>query len=237
MITAHNLQHTYKNDFRLSIKELSIASNSNTYIIGPSGSGKSTLLKMLSGFEVPDEGEVFIDDQQLRKLEKRRTLHHLKLMYMSQELGLWPHLSILEHLDLVLNTKASDESTLWLEKVQLSDKAHLRPYQLSSGERQRVALARALITKPKYLFLDEPFANLDLVLANELLSIILETQKHSPFTLVQIAHHTMGLNNPDASIIVLDNGTIVQQGTLDDIQKDPIGRWSRQWVELLTKTF
>ena len=234
---VENLQHTYKSDFTLSIEALCIASGSNTYIIGPSGSGKSTLLKMLSGFESPDRGEVFINDQQLRVLEKSRTLHQLKLMYMSQELGLWPHLSVIEHLNLVRGSKTGDESRLWLEKVRLTEKAHLKPYQLSSGERQRVALARALITKPKYLFLDEPFANLDLVLANELLDIILETQKHAPFTLVQIAHHTMGLDNQDASIIVLENGTVVQQGALDEIQKNPLGTWSRQWVRLLPKNF
>ncbi len=237
MIMVDNLQHTYENDFTLSIKELCIASNSNTYIIGPSGSGKSTLLKMLSGFESPDKGDVFINEQQLRLLEKSRTLHHLKLMYMSQELGLWPHLSVLEHLNLVLDTKTSEEATLWLDKVHLRDKAHLKPYQLSSGERQRMALARALITKPKHLFLDEPFANLDLVLANELLSIIRDAQKCSPFTLIQIAHHTMGLDDPDASIIVLENGSVMQQGSLEEIQKNPIGTWSRQWVKLLAKNF
>jgi polar amino acid transport system ATP-binding protein len=233
MINIKGIKHSYGGDFRLIIDDLSIPSNSRTYIIGPSGSGKSTLLKLISGLESFDTGVIRIDEHDLKTLVKKGQLHRLQMMFMSQELGLWPHMSVLEHLQLVLGTKDTNEAIIWLDKVHLSHRADAKPYQLSGGERQRLALARALAVKPKYLFLDEPFANLDLVLANELLSIIYEEQYFSSLTLIQISHYTMGLEDPEANIVVLDNGSIVEQGNLNKIKNNPIGNWSKKWVSML----
>ena len=235
MINIKNIGHSYGGDFRLTVDTLSIPSNSSTYIIGPSGSGKSTLLKLISGLESFDTGDIRIDDHDLRTLAKTGQLHRLQMMFMSQELGLWPHMSALEHLTLVLETKSADEAIMWLSKVHLSHRADAKPYQLSGGERQRLALARALAVRPKYLFLDEPFANLDLVLTDELLSIIHQEQRLSQLTLIQISHYTMGLEDPDANILVLDNGSIVQQGNLNEIKNNPSGKWSKKWVSMLIK--
>lgn len=235
MINIKNIEHSYGGDFKLLVETLSIPSNSSTYIIGPSGSGKSTLLKLICGLESFDIGDIRIDDHDLRKLVKTGQLHRLQMMFMSQELGLWPHMSAMEHVKLVLGTKSTDEAIIWLSKVKLSHRADAKPYQLSGGERQRLALARALATRPKYLFLDEPFANLDLVLADELLSLIYQEQRLSPLTLIQISHYTMGLEDPDTNILVLDNGSIVQQGNLNEIKNNPNGKWSEKWVSMLIK--
>lgn len=235
MINIKNIGHSYGGDFRLTVEELSIPSNSRTYIIGPSGSGKSTLLKLICGLQNFDTGDIRIDEHDLKSLLQTDQLHRLEMMFMSQELGLWPHMSALEHLTLVMDTKDTDEAVEWLSKVQLSHKADAKPYQLSGGERQRLALARALAVRPKYLFLDEPFANLDLVLADELLSLIYQEQRLSPLTLIQISHYTMGLEDPDANILVLDNGSIVQQGNLNEIKNNPSGEWSEKWVSMLIK--
>ncbi len=235
MINIKNIEHSYGGDFKLMVEALSIPSNSSTYIIGPSGSGKSTLLKLICGLESFVTGDIRIDEYDLRRVVKTDQLYRLQMMFMSQELGLWPHMSALEHLQLVLDTKDADEAVVWLSKVQLSHKADARPYQLSGGERQRLALARALAVRPKYLFLDEPFSNVDLVLADELLSIIHQEQRLSLLTLIQISHYTMGLEDPDANIVVLDNGSIVQQGNLNEIKNNPIGKWSEKWVSMLIK--
>ncbi len=235
MINIKNIEHSYGGDFKLTVEALSIPSNSSTYIIGPSGSGKSTLLKLICGLENFDKGNIKIDGNDLRSLVKTEQLYRLQMMFMSQELGLWAHMSALEHIQLVLETKNSDEVVEWLSKVQLSHKADAKPYQLSGGERQRLALARALAVRPKYLLLDEPFANLDLVLADELLSILHQEQSLSPLTLIQVSHYTMGLEDPDATILVLDQGSVIQQGNLNEIINNPIGRWSEKWVSMLTK--
>ncbi len=235
MIKLENIRHSFGGDFTLSIETLSIPSKSTTCIIGPSGSGKSTLLNIMAGLKNFDSGTVEIDGQDVKSLAKKDRLHQLNMMFMSQELGLWPHMSVLDHIRFVLGTKDINEAEDWLQKVKLTDKALFKPWQLSGGERQRLALARALAVKPEYLFLDEPFANLDTVVADELLEIIDREQQEHQFTLVKISHHTVGLNRADINILVMNSGSIIQQGNLQEIRTDPVGTWSEKWVSLLTK--
>jgi ABC-type Fe3+/spermidine/putrescine transport system ATPase subunit len=235
MIELKNIRYSSDNNFSLNIETLFIPQKSTTCIVGPSGSGKSTLLKIMTGLENFDSGTVKIDGQDVKHLAKKDLLHQLNIMFMSQELGLWPHMSALEHIEFVLETESVHEAEDWLKKVKLDNRKLYKPWQLSGGERQRLALARALAVKPKYLFLDEPFANLDSVLANELLDIIYHEKQKRQFTLVKISHHTVGLNKANINILILDNGTIVQQGNLQEIVDNPLGIWSRKWVSLLTK--
>lgn len=234
MIKLENIRHSFGGDFTLDIKHLLIPSKSSSYIIGASGSGKSTLLKIMAGLEKFNSGEISIDGYDVKRLAKKHQLHQLNMMFMSQELGLWPHMSVVDHIRFVLGTKEADDTESWLEKVQLSKQALFKPCQLSGGERQRLALVRALAVKPKYLFLDEPFANLDPVLATELVEIINQEQQLHQFSLVKISHHTVGLDKPDVNIVVLNNGSIIQQGCLQEICSNPVGKWSEKWVSLLT---
>jgi len=235
MIELENVRHSFGGDFTLDIETLIIPSKSTICIIGPSGSGKSTLLNIMAGLENCDSGKIEIDGRDIGVLAKKDQLHQSNMMFMSQELGLWPHMNVLDHIRFVLGTKSADEAENWLKKVKLSKKAWFKPWQLSGGERQRLALARALAVKPDYLFLDEPFASLDPVLADELIAIIDREQQEHQFTLVKISHHTAGLYQPDITIVVLDNGRIIQQGSLQEIRSNPVGTWSRKWVSLLTK--
>jgi len=235
MIKLKNIQHSFGGDFSLDIKSLSLDSGSTTYIVGASGSGKSTLLRIMAGLDSFDSGEIFIDNLNIKELAKKNTLHQLNMMFMTQELGLWPHMSTKEHILFVLDTKDIDEVDVWLKKVQLHNMRELKPYQLSGGQRQRLALAISLCVQPKYLFLDEPFASLDLVLADELYEIIAKEQKEQKFTLVQISHHSLGLENKEAIILVMSDGTIIQQGSLEEIIANPIGNWSEKWALLLSK--
>ena len=235
MIKLEKIQHSFEGDFTLNIEDLTIPSKSSTYIVGPSGSGKSTLLKLISGLQTPHSGSIKVDDVDVIDLAKKGALHTLNMMYMSQELALWPHMSVFEHIKFMLQTQNLDEVDTWLKKVQLSHKADSKPYQLSGGERQRLSLARALAIQPKYLFLDEPFASLDLVLADELLSIIKQEQEINEFTLIQVSHNALGLNEDGLNIIVVNDGNITQQGNLREIKTNPIGKWSEKWASLLTE--
>ncbi|RLA72839.1 MAG: hypothetical protein DRG78_23300 [Epsilonproteobacteria bacterium] len=233
MIKLENIQHSFGDDFTLNIKELTFSLKSTTYIIGPSGSGKSTLLKLISGLQTPNSGNIRVGGKDVIELAKKSELYKLNIMYMSQELGLWSHMSVLEHIKFILQTEDNDAVEAWLEKVQLLSKADSKPYQLSGGERQRLALARALAVQPKYLFLDEPFASLDLVLADELLGIIKKEQEINEFILVQVSHNTLGLHEDSLNIVVINDGNIIQRGNLHEIRTNPIGKWSEKWASLL----
>ena len=234
MIVIKKLEHHLNDHFTLSIPYQEIPSGENLYIVGPSGSGKSTLIKHLCGLQHQEQAQVFYDGIVL-PAAKQSNLSHLGIMYMSQELSLWPHMTVIEHLLFVMQNNDYEKAKEWLTKVQLQDHAEHKPHQLSSGEQQRLALVRALAFNPRYLFLDEPFTNLDLVLADELHHIILQEQQHSSFTLVQVSHHLVGLSAAKSNIWIMQDGKVVEHGPLEDIIKDPKGTWSKKWISIITE--
>jgi ABC-type Fe3+/spermidine/putrescine transport system ATPase subunit len=232
MIELHNIRFN-RDKFSLKVEELKIVEGKKMVLVGASGSGKTTLLRLLSGLEERFEGEYYIDgEKDLKELNQRG------VMFLSQDFLLWEHLSVIEHLNFVLNggksLKEHQESIIFLEMVGLSYKKESKISQLSTGERQRLALARALSAKAKYLFLDEPFSNIDVVLAHELIEIIEERQKIDRFAFVQSTHHHLGFKRDHTQIVILSRGEIIQQGEWNEIQQNPKNRWVEQWVDLVS---
>ena len=234
MIRVKDILFQRDNGFELKVKELTIEEGSKTVLVGASGSGKTTLLRVLVGLEEGFEGDYWLDGQPqkaLKGLEKRG------VMFLSQELLLWEHLTVIEHINFVLHRGKSladtQESLEFLEMVGLIYKKNSKISQLSTGERQRLALARALSAKAKYLFLDEPFSNIDVVLANELLELIEKRQKIDGFALVKSTHHHLGFRADNAEIVILSGGEIIQKGKWNDIQQNPKNKWVEQWVNLV----
>lgn len=146
--------------------DLTIEKGEFLAIAGPSGSGKSTLLNMLGCLDVPTEGKVEIDGQDLGKLSEhdRATLRRKKLGFIFQGFNLIPVLTAFENVEMPLRLKGENNpQRVWeaLEAVGLKEHAHHRPAELSGGQQQRVAIARALVTDPLIVLADEPTANLD----------------------------------------------------------------------------
>jgi ABC-type Fe3+/spermidine/putrescine transport system ATPase subunit len=234
MIVLENCLLKRENNFQLIIEKLTINKDSNTFLIGPSGSGKSTLLRILSGLESHFKGNLIVDGNGEKYLPP---LNDRNIMYLSQELFLWENLSVEEHINFVLNKgrnlKNNKESEFYLSMVKLMNKKTSNIAQLSTGERQRLALARALSAKAEYLFLDEPFSNIDVVLADELNSIILDQQKRDKFGLITSTHNHIGLKGSDSKIIILDNGKIIQEGNWEQINQKPKNEWVKKWLDLV----
>jgi ABC-type lipoprotein export system ATPase subunit len=141
-------------------------------ITGPSGSGKTTLLHLLAGLELPDAGTITVGGFELSSLDRteRAALRRAQIAYVGQQVGLVPHLSALENVELVLalrgiNSGGLDAGRLAalaaLESVGLGERATQRVARLSQGERARVAIARAIVSKPRLLLADEPTSRLD----------------------------------------------------------------------------
>lgn len=223
----------------LDIDSLTVWPEEKLIIVGPSGSGKTTLLHALSGLlfsrvqNAQCTGRLLFDGNPIPA--NGRSLKNRRLAYLSQELSLWPHLSCLEHLSFILTSGRSlkdDRGIPWLEQVNLGTRLHSRPHQLSGGEQKRLALARALAARPRYLFLDEPFANIDLVLAEELFDIIDRQQDAEKFSLVTVTHHRLGTRKDDSRIAILDKGQIVQIGRFQEIKNSPINNWADSWMRL-----
>lgn len=206
-------------------------------IIGPSGSGKSTLLRCATLLERVDGGEVrYLDDVMVSQKEDgtpvyadKTTLTRIRTHFglVFQNFNLFPHFSALRNVTeaptRVLRQpkeQAKAHAMQLLEKMGLADKADAYPYQLSGGQQQRLSIARALALDPEILFFDEPTSALDPELTGEILKVIRSlAQEH--MTMVIVTHEMAFARDVADTIIFMDGGIIVEQGTADTVINHP----------------
>ncbi len=173
---------------------LQVSAGESIAVVGASGSGKSTLLGLLAGLDEPTGGTVFIDGQDIFKLDEdeRAVLRGRLLGFMFQSFQLLPALTALENVMLPLElagaNQARDAALNWLMRVGLEKRAKHYPRQLSGGEQQRVAIARAFVTQPKLLFADEPTGNLDAATGLQIIDLMFELNREQGTTLVLVTH-------------------------------------------------
>ena len=172
MIVVKNLFFSYgEGKFRLQIPELILSEGEKAAIVGPSGTGKTTLLNLLSGILSPISGNIHINnlDMTTFTVEDRQDLRMVKMGLVFQEFELLDYLNVLDNILLPyrvtsihdLNSSIRQRAEQLITEVGLADKLKRHPNNLSQGERQRVAICRALLTKPEFIFGDEPTGNLD----------------------------------------------------------------------------
>ncbi len=185
--------------FSRAVDEVSLEVHRGQFVLmmGPSGSGKSTLLAMLSGLLRPDEGRVICMGEDIWSLnDKEREQFRLDHCgFVFQGYNLFPSLTAREQIELVARwgqgataAEARAMTDVLLERLNLADRAHLRPAQLSGGEKQRVAIGRALIKAPDILFADEPTSALDWAHGEEVVKMLRELSKDNGTTVVCVTH-------------------------------------------------
>ena len=206
-------------------------------IVGPSGSGKSTLLRTINHLEKVDGGHISIDGKLVGYEVRGRKLHELRekeilrqrtdIGMVFQNFNLFPHLTALENVaeaPVVAQGRSKDEARRrgleLLDRVGLKDRAGAYPRQLSGGQQQRVAIARALALDPKILLFDEPTSALDPELVNEVLDVIRELAK-SGTTLIIVTHEMGFARDVADTVVFMDQGQIVEQGTPEQIFTNP----------------
>lgn len=185
-------------------------------IMGPSGCGKTTLLNCLSGLDTIDEGNIFIQGDNLRELsDNERTTYRARHMgFIFQDFNLLPVLSAVENVELpmliarVPAKKARRRALEMLERVGLLDRARHRPAELSGGQRQRVTIARALTNEPAIVWADEPTGNLDSENAQEILDLLCRLNREHGQTFVLVTH-AIEVGNLANRIITMRDGQIV----------------------------
>ncbi len=198
------------------LKEISlqVSAGESIAVVGASGSGKSTLLGLLAGLDEPTQGTVFLDGQDIFKLDEdeRAVLRGRLLGFMFQSFQLLPALTALENVMLPLElsgeSQARDAAVNWLTRVGLEKRAKHYPRQLSGGEQQRVAIARAFVTQPKLLFADEPTGNLDAATGSQIIDLMFELNREQGTTLVLVTHDEK-LTERCARIVKLEAGRMV----------------------------
>jgi putative ABC transport system ATP-binding protein len=218
MLEARQLTKEYQSgDHRIAVLRdvnFSISDGEFIAIVGPSGSGKTTLLGLLAGLDVPTNGSVLMDGDDLGKLseDRRAQLRGAKVGFVFQSFQLIPTLTALENVQVPLELRGDDGAPArareLLARVGLGDRAHHFPNQLSGGEQQRVAIARAFSNSPRLLFADEPTGNLDSETGAHIVEL-LETLNRESGTTIVLVTHDLNLARRAQRIIRLADGVVV----------------------------
>jgi ABC-type Fe3+/spermidine/putrescine transport system ATPase subunit len=194
-ITLTDVTKRFGSHVALDSVSLEVLPGTAAVVLGPSGCGKTTMLRVIAGLEVPDSGQVLVDGTTVSAAGRAYVPPHRgKLGFVFQDLALWPHLTVRQHLAFVLGSVTlpraeQDRRTQEaLALVRIEELAGRFPHQLSGGEQQRVALARAIVREPHVLLLDEPLSSLDPELRTELRSELVRLQRALSLTTVYVTH-------------------------------------------------
>ena len=184
-------------------------------IVGPSGSGKSTLLKIMGLLDIPTSGSIKIDKMDCSKIgeNKQTILRRDFIGFIFQSYNLLPDFTALENVVLPQNImgistkKAIAQAKKLFDELNIGNKLHSYPNQLSGGEQQRIAIARSLINKPKLILADEPTGNLDTENKNNIAKILEKISKEHKITTVVVTHDMNIAKNAD-KIYCLNDGKL-----------------------------
>jgi iron(III) transport system ATP-binding protein len=201
-------------------------------LLGPSGCGKTTTLRMIAGFETPDAGRITFAGQDVTRLPANQR----GIGFVFQNYALFPHLSVAENVAYGLRVRGQQEAEIGravsdvLQLVGLAGYEPQFPAQLSGGEQQRVALARAIVIRPRVLLFDEPLSNLDAKLRVQMRHEIRDLQRRLAITAIYVTHDQEEAMAVSDRIAVMNEGTVVQTGTAEDLYHRPGNRFVAQFI-------
>lgn len=225
-VQVENVRKTYGEVEALKGVSLDFKSGRLTAILGPSGCGKTTLLRSIAGFIEVDAGRILFDGEEVTGLPPQRR----GTAMVFQNYALWPHMTIFENVayGLRLQKVPATEIRRRVQKVlalveigNLADVESRKPSALSGGQQQRVALARALVVEPKVLLMDEPLSNLDAKVRQRLRGELRRLQKQVGITAIYVTHDQEEALALADTVVLMDQGTIVQTGTPQEIYLKP----------------
>ena len=191
--------------------------------MGPSGCGKSTLLNIIAGLETINEGNVFIDDYNVSKVEPKDR----NIAMVFQSYALYPSMNVRENMIFGLKQAKTSKEKIeeQLEKVskflQVDQLLERKPSQLSGGQRQRVAIGRALVREPRIFLFDEPLSNLDAKLRVEMRREIKKLHQQLKTTVVYVTHDQTEAMSLGTRIAIMNHGVIQQNDTPENIYNKP----------------
>jgi spermidine/putrescine ABC transporter ATP-binding subunit len=201
-------------------------------LLGPSGSGKTTILKIVAGFVLQDDGEVYADDRELSDAPPYR--RDIGLVF--QNYALFPHMTVAANVGFPLRmrkvprTEAEQRIRQALEIVRLTGFEDRYPRQLSGGQQQRVALARTLVFNPSVVLMDEPLGALDRKLREHMQTEIKQIQRRLAITVVYVTHDQEEALTLSDCIGVMHRGRLEQLGTPDDLYERPRNRFVADFI-------
>ena len=201
-------------------------------LLGPSGCGKTRTLRVVAGFEQPDEGRVYVGEQDVTDL----MVYRRSIGFVFQSYALFPHLTIFDNVAYGLRVRRLPAATIRtrvgqvLELVGLPGYERRFPNQLSGGEQQRVAVARAVVVEPQLLLFDEPLSNLDAKLRVQMRAELSRLQRQLAITTVYVTHDQEEAMAISDRIAVMRQGVIAQVGTAEELYRTPRSAFVAQFI-------
>jgi phospholipid/cholesterol/gamma-HCH transport system ATP-binding protein len=233
LIIINNLKMGFNEQWVLRDVSLKLFNGENLVVLGKSGSGKSVLIKCIVRLLIPDSGNIEVFGRDLKSLN-RKELDEVrkKIGFLFQSGALYDSMTVKQNLEFPLrriknkmtDREVNEKISEVLENVGLSDALNKMPSQLSGGMRKRISLARTIVVDPLIMLYDEPTTGLDPATSDEISSLINDVQKKYKTTSLIITHDIECARTTADRIIMLNEGEIVSEGSLDDFEKstDPL---------------
>lgn len=232
IISLKNIVVEYDDDIILKSINLDIMDKQFVTLLGPSGCGKTTTLRIIGGFAQMKSGDVFFNNRKINNVPP----HKREVNTVFQRYALFEHLNIFENIAFGLRIKKLPEKEIrtrvkeMLELVNLKGFERRSIHSLSGGQQQRVAIARALVNRPKVLLLDEPLGALDLKLRKEMQIELKKIQQELEITFIYVTHDQEEALTMSDVVVVMNNGTIQQIGTPQDIYNEPVNAFVADFI-------
>lgn len=210
---------------------LSVREGEFLVVVGPSGCGKTTLLKCILNLVQLTEGDIFLDGQEINKVNKK----DMAISYVSQEYSLYPKMTVFDNIAFPLRmmhtpyAEVNQRVTEIAKRLDIEWLLSRKPHQLSGGQHQRVAIARALIKNPRVMLFDEPFSNLDPKMRIELRSLVKNLHREQRPTVIFVTHDLSEAMMLADRIVVINGGAIVETGTPQEIEYEPKTQFTKEF--------
>jgi phospholipid/cholesterol/gamma-HCH transport system ATP-binding protein len=231
-VAVENLHKSFGVQKVLNGVSLSVARGETMAVLGRSGTGKSVLLRVIIGLTKPDSGSVRIQGQETAGMALDRMGEVRKTMgFLFQHAALYDSLSVGENVAFPLEhhrrdmarSERDDRVMKLLGEVGMENARNKMPSDISGGMQKRVGLARALALDPHILLLDEPTAGLDPISSGEIDELVLKLQREHQMASIVVTHDLHSAKTIANRLAILDKGSVVIEGTFDDLQKSDIG--------------
>lgn len=227
MIKVRNLQKSFGDNHVLNGIDVDIRKGECVCVIGPSGSGKSTFLRCLNLLEKPEEGEIYINGQDIMDPKLNVDKYRENLGMVFQHFNLFPNMTVKQNITLApvrlkkwTKEEADTKAIELLRRVGLECKADTYPNKLSGGQKQRVAIARALAMNPEVMLFDEPTSALDPEMVGEVLQLMKELADDG-MTMVVVTHEMGFAREVGTRVLFMDGGNIAEQNNPKDFFENP----------------
>lgn len=223
LMRVEGLSKRYNEADSLAVNAVSfeLAAGEILALLGPSGCGKTTTLRMLAGFEQPNAGHIYLNNQAVTDLPPQK--RNIGIVF--QDYALFPHMTLLRNVTFAMRHVPKEQQTAkameWLQLVGLTDYAKRYPHELSGGQQQRVALARTLAAEPKLVLLDEPFSNLDAALRETTRKEMRELFKKAGTSVILVTHDQAEAMTFADKVGVMQQGKLIQLDTPQEVYQHP----------------